>query len=144
MSGESLANLFADHLLVPTCWFAGDAPGCDFDLPQLKERYRTASHEVIALRCLDLPAPCVISIVDNDHVHRRRSNAWRVNRKLAPAEEECQRYVSYYSRPHTVRQGGWTVHGWPVHQTDWKREILRSVIDEDVGEIAECRLESAD
>src|SRR5437868_7572335 len=25
MSGESLANLFAQRLLVPTCWFAGDA-----------------------------------------------------------------------------------------------------------------------
>jgi hypothetical protein len=22
------------------------------------------------------------------------------------------------------------VRGWPVHQTDWKREILRSVVDE--------------
>ena len=29
------------------------------------------------------------------------------------------------------REGGWTVHGWPVHQTDWKREILRSVVEMD-------------
>src|SRR5947209_6799684 len=26
MTGESLANLFAHRLLVPTCWFAADAP----------------------------------------------------------------------------------------------------------------------
>src|SRR5437899_1309133 len=54
MAGESLANLFAYRLLVPTCWFKSDAVEADFDLLQLKERYRTASHEVIAWRFLDL------------------------------------------------------------------------------------------
>ena len=29
-----------------------------------------------------------------------------------------------------VREDGWTVQGWPVHQTDWKREILRAVVEE--------------
>jgi Zn-dependent peptidase ImmA (M78 family) len=131
MAGESLANLFAHRLLVPTCWFAGDAPAAGYDVLDLKERYRTASHEVIAWRFLDLPEPCVITVVDNDHVHRRRSNAWRVNRQLAPAERKCQRYVKHYSRPHAVREGGWSVRGWPVHQPDWKREILRSVVEVD-------------
>src|SRR5262245_52501477 len=87
MAGESLANLFAHHLLVPSAWFAADAPALDYDVLQLKQRYRTASHEVVAWRLLDLPAPSVITVVDNDHVHRRRSNAWRVTRRLEPAEE---------------------------------------------------------
>jgi Zn-dependent peptidase ImmA (M78 family) len=129
MFGESLANLFAYRLLVPACWFAGDAPACDYDVLELKQRYRTSSHEVIALRLLDLPEPCIITIVDNDHIHRRRSNAWPVRRRLEPAEQECQRYVHHYSRPKRVQQAGWTVQGWPVHQADWKREILRSVVE---------------
>jgi Zn-dependent peptidase ImmA (M78 family) len=129
MSGESLANLFAHRLLVPTFWLRDDAPACDFDVPELKALYATTSHEVIAWRLLDLPHPCVITVVDNDHVHRRRSNAWRVRKELQPAEAECQRYVSRLGRPRVVRQNGWTVQGWPVHQPDWKREILRSVLE---------------
>jgi len=129
MMGESLANLFAHRLLVPSCWFAGDAPALDYDLLELKKRYRTSSHEVIALRFLDLPEPCVVTVIDNDQVTRRKSNAWRVRRALEPAEQECQRFVNHYSRLLVVRAGAWTVQGWPVHQTDWKREILRSVRD---------------
>jgi Zn-dependent peptidase ImmA (M78 family) len=131
MAGESLANLFAYHLLVPACWFAADAPVLDYDILQLKQRYKTSSHEVIALRLLDLPEPAIITIVDNDHIYRRRSNAWPVRKQLEPLERECQRYVNYYSRPKVMREGGWTVHGWPVHQADWKREILRSVVETD-------------
>jgi hypothetical protein len=130
LAGESLANQFAPRLLAPTCFLAGDAAALAYDLPALKERYRTASHEVLALRLLDLPEPCIIAIVDNDHVHRRRSNAWPVNKQLSDAELECQRYVHYYSRPRRVQENGWTVQGWPIHQADWKREILRSVVEQ--------------
>jgi Zn-dependent peptidase ImmA (M78 family) len=131
MTGESLANLFATRLLVPTCWFAADAPAHNYDVLELKTRYRTASHQVIAWRFLDLPEPCIITILDNDHIHRRRSNAWPVRtRELSPAEQQCQRYVHTTGRARTVRAAGWTVQGWPVHQADWKREILRSVVEE--------------
>jgi hypothetical protein len=123
---------FAYHLLVPGSWFALDAPACDYDVLQLKQRYRTASHEVVAWRLLDLPAPCVITIIDNEHVTRRRSNAWRVKRQLAAAEQKCQQQVNASGKPQVVRAEGWTVQGWPVHQADWQREILRSVVDEDV------------
>jgi hypothetical protein len=128
MAGESLANLFAHHLLVPTCWFASDAPELAYDVLELKKRYRTSSHEVIALRFLDLPEPCIVTILDNEHISRRRSNAWPVRRELEPPERMCQEYVHYYSRPKVVQEDGWTVQGWPVHQADWKREILRSVV----------------
>src|SRR5439155_12116196 len=96
MMGESLANLFAYRLLVPGHWFKADARDHDYDLLALKQRYRTASHEVIALRMLDLPEPCIITILDNGHISRRRSNAWRVRRQLAAPEQECQQYVHYY------------------------------------------------
>jgi hypothetical protein len=131
MMGESLANLFANHLLVPACWFGDDARACGYELPELKERYRTAGYEVLAWRLLDLPEPCIITVVDNDHVHRRRSNAWSVRRELAGPERQCQQYVHQYSRPRVVREGGWTVQGWPVHRPDWKREVLRSVVESD-------------
>jgi hypothetical protein len=130
MAGESLANLFAHRLLTPTCWFADDARQLKYDVPQLKNRYRTASHEVIAKRLLDLPEACIITIIDNDSVSFRRGVAVRAPKELAPPEKECQEYVHYYSRPRLVQADGWSVHGWPVHQTDWKREILRSVVEE--------------
>jgi Zn-dependent peptidase ImmA (M78 family) len=131
MMGESLANLFSYRLLVPTCWFAADAPSLDYDLLALKEKYSTSSHEVLAWRWLDLPDPCLVTILDNGIIHRRRSNAWPTKRALSPAEQKCQRYVNEKGKAHCVREGGWTVHGWPVHQLDWKREVLRSVIDQD-------------
>jgi len=98
MAGESLANLFAYHLLVPSRWFTADAPAHEHDVLELKKCYRTASHEVIAWRLLDLPEPCIITIVDNDHISRRRSNAWPIRRELDPVEKKCQIYVHRNSR----------------------------------------------
>src|SRR5436309_6893223 len=63
LTGESLANLFSSRLLVPTPWFSADARTLGFDLPALKQRYSTASHEVIAKRFLDLPEPTIITIL---------------------------------------------------------------------------------
>jgi Zn-dependent peptidase ImmA (M78 family) len=131
MTGESLANLFAYHLLVPTRWFKLDAPDMGYDLLKLKQRYTTSSHEVIAWRFLDLPQPCIVTIVDNEHIYRRRSNSHPIRKKLEPAEEKCQRYVHHHSRHKRVQETGWMVDGWPVHQADWKREILRSVVELD-------------
>jgi hypothetical protein len=130
LMGESLANLFAARLLVPSAWFAAAAPAADYDVPQLKERYRSAGFEVVALRLLDLPEPCIITFVENGRVQRRRSNAWRVRRELSPAERECQRYVTHHGRPKVVRAGGWTVQGWPAPGGDGTRVLLRSVVEE--------------
>jgi hypothetical protein len=129
MAGESLANLFAYRLLVPTCWFGQDAPALDYDLLALKEKYSTSSHEVLAWRFLDLPEPCIVTILDNDAITRRRSNSWPSKRKLEAPEQRCQKQVHRSGKPARVQEGGWTVRGWPVHQVDWKREILRSVVE---------------
>ncbi len=131
LMGESLATLIASHLLLPTAWFGDDARALDYDILELKKRYSTTAADVIAWRLLDLTTPCIITIVDNDHIQRRRSNAWRVRRELEEPERECQRYVNHFSRPRVVSVNGWTVQGWPVHQADWKREVLRSVVDQD-------------
>ena len=127
MMGESLANLFAYRLLAPSCWFNEDAKAFAYDLLELKNRYSTSSHEVIAWRFLDLPEPCVVTILDNEHISRRRSNAWPMKRELLPIEKQCWQHVTEHGESKTLRDHEWTVTGWPVHQLDWKREILRSV-----------------
>lgn len=124
--GEQLANLFAGRLLVPACWFADDARRLHCDLLALKEIYSTASHEVIAWRLLDLPRPCVVSVVDNNRLTRRRSNAWEPPRTLLPIELRCQRFVHDHGQPGRVEQDGWTIQGWPIHEGSQRREILRS------------------
>jgi hypothetical protein len=130
MFGESPATLFAMRLLLPTMWFADDARSCAHDVAELQGRYAGVALDVIAWRLLDLPTPCIITVLDNGAVTRRRCNVRHVPRELAPAERECQNYVHHYSRPRVVRADGWTVQGWPVHQPDWKREVLRSVTAE--------------
>jgi hypothetical protein len=130
LSGESIANSVAVRLLVPTCWFAGDARSAGWDVAALHERYRTASQEVVAWRLLDLAEPCVITVVEDGRARRRRSNAWRVNRILSAPEQACQRFVHENGRPHAVRDGGWTVQGWPGVPAGRGCEILRSVVDE--------------
>src|SRR5260370_5826043 len=52
MAGESLANLFAYHLLVPGCWLAGDARELDFNVLKLKQPHPTPSPHVHALPLL--------------------------------------------------------------------------------------------
>jgi hypothetical protein len=131
LAGESLAKLFANHFLVPTAWLTDAGRACGYDLLDLKEQFATASHEVIAWRLLDLPEPCIITIVDNGEIYRRKSNSRQVRKVLAPAERQCLARVGQFSRPAFVRSGGWSVQGWPIHQADWKREVLRSVPDED-------------
>ena len=128
--GQSLSRLFVEHLLVPAVWLADEARTCGGDLFELKERFATAGHELIAFRLLDLGQPSVVTVVDNERVTQRRSNAFAVGRELAPAEKACLRQVQRYSRPCGVCEDGWDVRGWPLHRADWKREVLRAVVEE--------------
>jgi Zn-dependent peptidase ImmA (M78 family) len=131
LTGESLNTLFSSRLLVPSLWFAQDAKDLDYNLLELKQRYATASHEVIALRFLDLPISCVITVIDNDRIHRRKSNGPKIKATdLEPVELRCQQYVAEHGEPYCLSEGKWTVQGWPIHQKEWKREILRSVVEE--------------
>lgn len=129
LAGGTLVNLLVPRLLLPGDWFAADAAELDYDVLKLKERYPTCTHETIALRLLDLPEPCIITVVVDGRVQRRRSNAWPVSRRLEPAEEQCQRHVNRRGRPHVVRVENWTVQGWPIPTAGAQREILRSVVD---------------
>jgi hypothetical protein len=139
MLGESVANLFAFRLLLPTPWFREAARACEYDLFALKAQFSTAGHDVLAWRMLDLDEPCIVTIHDNGSIVRRKGNAFRPPKTLSRAESECLAHIREYSRPCEVSADGWRVQGWPVHTVDWRREILRSVVDEEAmrGDYAE-------
>jgi hypothetical protein len=129
---EKIANLLASRLLLPTDWFQADAITSGWDLLDLKRRYGTASHELIARRMLDFSVPVIISIVDQGRLEFRRSNLPGRVPPLAPIERDCWRQIHGEDRPIGPLQSGSTiVCGWPIHEPAWRREILRlELLDE--------------
>jgi len=125
--GVSFINLIAQRILVPTHWLKSLALSVDYDLLELKRIFKTPAYEIIALRMLDLENPCIITIVDNGHVFKRKSNCCNPSKTLSPTETMVLNYVHENSRAKKVNDQGWQVAGWPVHQLDWRREILRSI-----------------
>jgi hypothetical protein len=133
LAGGTLTNLCAQHLLTPAGWFARDSHRCGFDLLTVKEQYRTAGCELIAWRWLELPDPCVVAVVVEGRVQKRRSNSARAGKTLSAAELECLRAVEGAGKPRDVRRDGWTVQGWPVPPGGARRVILRGAIPEGDG-----------
>lgn len=124
-SRERVANVFAGRLLLPTGWFVADGHLAEWDLFALKATYRTASHELIARRMLDCCEPIVLTIFDHGQLTlRRRSPQGRVP-PLLPAELDAQRRA-HCDGTASSRRGPWgRVRAWPVHEPEWKREIIR-------------------
>jgi hypothetical protein len=146
---EKLANLFANRLLLPTEWFAADGSASDWDLFELKRRYDTASHELIARRMLDFDRPVVISIIDQGRLEFRRSNVPGHVPPLTPLERRCWQRARDCNDPSPPASsaelaasplppgargaravepfecGATVVRCWPIHEPHWKREILR-------------------
>ena len=126
---EDAANLLAARLLLPRRWFEQDAIGCGWDLLALKAQYSTASHELIARRMLDFEPPIVISIFDQGQVTFRRANCCRIAPRICAEEYSAQQRANISGEP--VTHGGeLSVQAWPVHEPQWKREILRTVVPE--------------
>lgn len=131
---EQVANRMASALLLPRRWFAVD--GCDYgwDLFELKERYNTASHELIAQRMLEMRTPIVITVCDLGRVHWRRSNVSARPPGMLPEEVAVWREVHERgiraSGALDAETGLESVRCWPIHEPGWKREILRSEIAE--------------
>jgi hypothetical protein len=131
---EIVANRFASALLLPRRWFASDGPDLGWDLFGLKDRYETASHELIARRMLDMRPPIVITICDLGRAHWRQSNVSTRPPAMLPEE------TAVWHDVHHTGIAAWesldaecgliSVHCWPIHEPDWKREILRSEVAE--------------
>jgi Zn-dependent peptidase ImmA (M78 family) len=132
---EQVANHLASCILLPRNWFAADGPPLDWDLAALKQRYTSASHELIARRMLEMPPPIVITLCDLGRVRWRRGNLTARPPRLLPEEaavwrtaHESGEAASAILDPATT--GLESVHAWPIHEVDWKREILRSAVAE--------------
>lgn len=131
---EQVANQLAGRLLIPSCWFSRDALVCRWDLLELKQRYSTASHELIARRMLEFRPAVIITIFDQGRVTFRRSNLPGRIPPLSPAEKTCWQWIHENSEPRETTVGLSSIRGWPVHEPDWKREILRF----EVADFEEC------
>jgi hypothetical protein len=123
---ETIANLFAARLLLPSLWFTVSSAACEGDLTSLKETFTTASHELIARRTLDLGQPAIVTVFDQGVVTWRRTNTgarlpalWAEERLAWLAAHESATYVERMSHCGRIRC-------WPVHEAEWRREILRS------------------
>jgi hypothetical protein len=133
-SRERVANRFASALLLPRRWFASDGADFDWDLFALKDRYDSASHELIARRMLEMRSAVVITICDQGRVHWRRSNVSARPPAMLREERAIWQETHQTGLPAWERLDAETglerVHCWPVHEPDWKREILRSEVAE--------------
>lgn len=131
---EQVANRLASSLLLPRRWFAVDGPELDWDLIALKERYATASHELVARRMLEMRLPIVITVCDHGRVRWRRSNATARPPALAAEERSVWQEGHVTGLPAFAtadpESGLQAVSCWPIHEPDWKREIIRSEVAE--------------
>ncbi len=127
---EKTANDLAARVLLPGVWFFADARACRWNLPRLKHRYRTASHELIARRMLDAEPPIVISVFDHGILTFRRGNRAGNLPPLTGAERSCQNRTHRTGAACSAAEVGCTIDAWPVHEPGWRREILRMEVDE--------------
>ncbi len=125
---ETVATQLAGRILVPSAWFRGDAASCAWDLVELKSRYATASHELIARRMLEFPPPVIVTIFDHGRMYFRRSNVPGQVPPPSEAERSCWRAAHHDGRADAYRDGLEIVQAWPVHEPGWRREILRTEI----------------
>ncbi len=123
---ERLANRFASRLLLPTGWYFPRARSTGWDLFALKETFRTASHELIARRMLEAEEPVIVTLFDLGQITWRLANG--ATRPPRPYAEEtaCWQAAHDSGRPSHELAGQLSITCWPVHELDWKREILRT------------------
>ncbi|MBT4868243.1 MAG: ImmA/IrrE family metallo-endopeptidase [Planctomycetaceae bacterium] len=123
---EHVANLMASRLLLPSRWFFGDARRDCWDLARLKQRYSTASHELIAYRFLDVEEPTTVSLFDQGQLVRRTANIRSRAPRLTQVERDCWSQAHRENRSDERRSSSLIVQAWPVHEPGWKRELLRT------------------
>lgn len=125
-----IRGLVAARVVVPNKLLKSALKECRYDVAALKKVFSTATMEAIALRLLDLDDPCVIAIVDDGVVSIRRGNRVAAAKKLEAPEQTCLDRVMELDLPCRVREGEWTVQGWPVPDRTIRRIILRAVPDD--------------
>jgi hypothetical protein len=84
---------------------------------------------------LEMRPLVVITLCDQGTVRWRRSNAASCPPRLLPQEMGAWRRAHELGAPDSATLDPATtglegVRAWPIHEPDWKREILRSAIAE--------------
>jgi Zn-dependent peptidase ImmA (M78 family) len=126
---EDVANYLAGRILLPAEWFATDGFDCGWDLMELKSRYQTASHELIARRMLDMSPPVIVTVFDNGELYFRRANVPGSVPGPSTVELTCRHEANRHNEPqHSADRTG-SVQAWPVHEEGWQREILRTEVE---------------
>jgi Zn-dependent peptidase ImmA (M78 family) len=130
---ERVANRLAGCLLLPHDWFLADGGQLDWDLYELKARYATASHEMIARRMLEMSPPVIVTLADQGKKVWRRSNRHFRTPPMTPPEIDVWKVA--HERGEAARcetselpDGIEDVRAWPIHEPDWRREIMRTAL----------------
>lgn len=133
---EAVANRLAGCLLLPCEWFMSDGGALDWDLFELKARYSTASHEMVARRMLEMPPPVIITLADQGKRVWRTSNRHFRTPPMTPPERDAWKVAHEQARAarcetSELPDGIEDVRAWPVHEPDWRREIVRTALAEE-------------
>lgn len=128
---EQLANRFASRLLLPTAWYSEPLREAGFDLYSFKERFRTASHELIARRLIDFFPNRILTIVDQGQVMHRQNGYQSRPGRLFDFERQLVRQCCESGQFLTQDFAGIRCDVWPVHEPGWTREILLTYATED-------------
>lgn len=132
---EQMANHLANAILLPFDWFRADGFAVDWDLFELKQIYSTASHELIARRLLSMTPAIIISLFDQGKLVWRKSNVLRAPPPLVAAENSTWQ-VTWRDGQAAQYECGELPEGlrdircWPIHEPGWKREILRTALED--------------
>ena len=136
---ELVANQMAGRILLPTAWFWADAAVYGWDLAALKaalwhgqSRADCASHVGVSAH--------------RDHQHIRPAAALLASQQSAGPGAAAIAYGNGLlargpraAAPVHASAGSQVVHGWPVHEEGWWREILRTEVEE-IADFAGCDL----
>lgn len=130
---EQLASLLAQALLLPRKSFLSYGDSLDWDLLEMKAIFPTASHELIARRMLEMPTGVIITLFDQGTLVWRKGNCGRPC-SLSSAERRTWQTVRATAKSTQFEQGSLPVgvvdiRCWPVYESQWKREILRTELD---------------
>jgi hypothetical protein len=125
-SREAVANQLASRILLPRDAFDRHGRSCGWDLLALKSRFPAASHELIARRMLDFAPSVIIAIFDHGRRTFRRGNLPFRLPPQSEIEKSAWRTAHEQSQPALEADFCRRVQAWPVHESDWKREILRT------------------
>jgi hypothetical protein len=86
---------------------------------------------------LDIPSPIVVTLFDHGQITWRRTNRRFSPGNLLPTEveawQDCHELGVPVEREHLDSLAGpLRIQCWPIHEPDWKREIMRvEILDEE-------------